>query len=145
MSERKPQNYANHTRFDPAFHYFLAPVFLITLIVAFVHTIVHRHLYSVWHFILALAFVVLLTKCRTYALKVQDRVIRLEEQLRLAMLLPEPQRGHIADLSVRQLVALRFASDAELPALAERAWTENLTSKQIKQAIQIWRPDTYRV
>ncbi|HET9087768.1 MAG TPA: DUF6526 family protein [Acidobacteriaceae bacterium] len=145
MSERKPQNYANHTRLDPAFHYFLAPVLLITLIGTIVHLVAHPRLSSIWHVVLALALVVLAVKCRTYALKAQDRVIRLEEQLRLAMLLPEAQRAHIGDLSVKQLVALRFASDAELPELAERAWRENLEPKQIKQAIQIWRPDHYRV
>jgi hypothetical protein len=145
MSERKPQNYANHTRFDPVFHYFLAPVLLITLIGTIMHLVRRPQLPSVWHVVLALALLVLATLCRTYALKVQDRVIRLEERMRLAMLLPESQRGHIADLSVKQLVALRFASDAELPALAERAWRENLEPKQIKQAIQVWRPDYHRV
>lgn len=145
MSSTKTQNYANHTRFDPAFHFFLAPVLLITLIGTIVHAVKHPHLYSVWHVVLALALLVLATLCRTYALKVQDRVIRLEERMRLAALLPEAQRGHIADLSVKQLVALRFASDAELPALAERAWKENMEPKKIKQAIQVWRADTFRV
>ena len=145
MSNRKPQTYANHTRFDPAFHFFLAPVLFITLIGTIVHLVRHPGLYSAWHVVLVLALLVLATLCRTYALKVQDRVIRLEERMRLALLLPEAQRAHIAELSVKQLVALRFASDAEAPALAERVWTENLTPNQIKQAIQVWRPDTFRV
>ncbi len=145
MSEKKPQTYSNHTRIDPAFHYFLAPVLLITLVATVVHLVRHPHLGSLWRVVLALALVVLAVKARTYALKAQDRVIRLEERLRLAALLPEPLRARIGELQIRQLIALRFASDAELPALVERALTEKLTEKQIKQAVQNWRPDEYRV
>ena len=145
MSEKKPQTYSNHTRIDPAFHYFLAPVLLITLVATVVHLVRHPHLGSLWRVVLALALVVLAVKARTYALKAQDRVIRLEERLRLAALLPEPLRARIGELQIRQLIALRFASDAELPALVEQALTEKLTEKQIKQAVQNWRPDEYRV
>lgn len=145
MSERKPQTYANHTRFDPAFHYFLAPVFLITLIATIVHLVRHPHLTSAWHVVLAFALLLLAGKARAYALKAQDRVIRLEERMRLATLLPEPLRARIGELQERQLVALRFASDAEVPALVERTLKENLTQKQIKQAITNWRPDYFRI
>lgn len=145
MPERKPQTYANHARFDPWYHFFLAPVFLLTLIGSIVHLVRHPHFCSVGLVVLAFALFVLVFKVRTYALKVQDRVIRLEERLRLATLLPEPLRGRIGELEIRQLIALRFASDAEIPALVERALNEKLTQKQIKQAIQNWRPDNFRV
>lgn len=145
MSETKPQTYANHARFDPWFHFFLAPIALILVIASIVHLVRHPHLGSVWHVVLAFALFVLLFKVRTYSLKVQDRVIRLEERLRLAALLPEPLRSRINELDVRQLIALRFASDAEVSTLVERTLKENLTQKQIKQAIQVWRPDYFRV
>ena len=145
MSERKQQTYANHARFDPWFHFFLAPVLLIKLVATVVQLVRHPHLGSAWHAVLALALVVLAVKARTYALKAQDRVIRLEERLRLTALLPESLRARIGELEIRQLIGLRFASDAEIPALVERALNEKLTEKQIKQAIQVWRPDYYRV
>ena len=145
MSQLKPQNYANHTRFDPVFHYFLAPVFLITAIASIVHLVRHPHWHSVWHVLLALAVLTLLTRVRIYSLKVQDRVIRLEERLRLHTLLQEPLRSRIGELTESQLVGLRFASDAEVPALVERTLREHLSQKQIKQSIQNWRADHFRV
>jgi hypothetical protein len=145
MSEKKQQTYANHARTDPWYHYFLVPVLLITFGATIAHLVRHPHLGSAWHVVLAFALIVLAVKARTYALKAQDRVIRLEERLRLATLLPEPLRGRIGELEIRQLIALRFASDAETPALVERTLTEKLTAKQIKQAIQNWRADNFRV
>jgi hypothetical protein len=145
MSETKLQTYANHGRFDPWYHFFLAPIALIIFIASIVHLVRHPHPWGLMHVVLAFALVVLVVKLRTYSLKVQDRVIRLEERLRLAMLLPEPLRYRINELDVRQLIALRFASDAETPALVERALNEKLTQKQIKQAIQNWRADNFRV
>jgi hypothetical protein len=145
MSEAKQQNYANHARFDPWFHFFLAPIALIIFIASIVHLVRHPHPWGVVHVVLAFALFMLVFKVRSYPLKVQDRVIRLEERIRLATLLPEPLRPRINELDVRQLVALRFASDAEIPALVERTLNEKLTQKQIKQAIQNWRADNFRV
>jgi hypothetical protein len=76
---------------------------------------------------------------------VQDRVIRLEEQLRLTMLLPAPLRVRIPELTEGQLIALRFASDGEVAKLTERALSEKLSRADIKKAIQTWRPDYWRV
>ena len=152
MAEKKPQTFANHTRFDPWFHFFLLPVFGLLLILSIIHFIAHitegglrDQFHAVLLIVLALAFLVAVFKIRLYSLKVQDRVIRLEERLRLASLLPEPLRSRIPELTEGQLVALRFASDAELPKLAERALSEKLFPADIKKAIQTWRPDYWRV
>ncbi|HEV2402357.1 MAG TPA: DUF6526 family protein [Candidatus Sulfotelmatobacter sp.] len=152
MSETTPQTYANHTRFDPWFHFFLVPVFVIALISSLVHLFTHlgrnslrSNIHSVVLAVLAFAMLVLLFKVRLYALKVQDRVIRLEEQLRLMRVLPEPLRSRIPELTVDQFCGLRFASDAELPKLVEFALTQKPSRKEIKKAIQNWRPDYWRV
>ena len=145
MSQPKPQTYANHPRIDPAFHYFLLPVLLITWIATLVHLARHPHLGSAWLVVLAFALILVALKSRMYALTAQDRVIGLEERMRLSTLLPEPLRARIGELTERQLIGLRFASDAEIPALVARALSEKLTQKQIKQAIQNWRPDHFRV
>lgn len=147
-----PQTYANHTRWDPLFHFFLAPVFLIGVILSLVHFFAHfsesgfrDNFHSFLLIVLAIAMVLVLLKFRLYSLKVQDRVIRLEERLRLTQLLSEPLRSRIPELTEDQLIGLRFASDAEVPKLAERALNEKLKRKDIKKAIQNWRPDYWRV
>ena len=145
MSEPNLQTYANHGRLDPWYHFFLAPIALIILIASIVHVAMHFHPWGLLHVVLAFAFLVLVTKLRSYPLKVQDRVIRLEERMRLERLCGEQMRSRITQLTTRQIVGLRFASDAEVCALATRALDENLTEKQIKQAIANWRADYCRV
>jgi hypothetical protein len=145
MAEKIPQTFANHARLDPPFHLFILPVFAISLIITIVHLIMYPGLHSAWIVVFILAAAIAVTKTRTYALKVQDRVIRLEERLRLAILLDKPLRGRINELSESQLVGLRFASDAELPALVERALSQKMSNKEIKKAIVQWKPDYWRV
>jgi hypothetical protein len=141
----KPQTFANHTRLDPLYHFFALPVFAICIIAAIIHFVMHPSLHSALLFVVSVAAAIAVVKLRTYPLKVQDRVIRLEERLRLISLLPEPLRSRIPELTEGQLVALRFASDAEVPKLAERALSEKLAPADIKKAIQNWRPDYWRV
>jgi hypothetical protein len=145
MADVKPQSFANHARLDPPFHLFLLPLGLVAIIVSIIVLIRRPGIGSVLGFILAFGFVMIAAKARSYALKVQDRVIRLEERLRLSLLLPETLRPRIGELTESQLIALRFASDAELPVLAKRALDDGLTSKQIKTSIESWRPDYFRV
>jgi Family of unknown function (DUF6526) len=145
MAEKMPQSFANHTRLDPPFHFFVLPVFAITVIIAIVHLVMHPSLHSAWLVVFSVAAATAVFKIRIYALKVQDRVIRLEERLRMAILLDKPLRARIVDLTESQLVGLRFASDTELPALAARALAENLSRADIKKAVTQWRPDYWRV
>jgi hypothetical protein len=146
-----PQNFSHHTRWDPVFHFFIIPVFAITSIMSIVHLVRRPGLHSAWLIVVTIAALLAIFKIRMYALKVQDRVIRLEERLRLATLIDPALRPQIAFLTKPQLVALRFVSDAELPALAAlaalaaRAIDEKLAATEIKKSIQTWRPDYWRV
>ena len=143
--ERTPQTFANHAKYDPSFHFFLVPVMLINIIFAGYHLFVSRSLGAGWFFILSFALLVTVNRVRVYATKVQDRVIRVEERLRLATVLPEALRVRIGELSDSQVVGLRFASDQELPGLVQRALDEKLDRAAIKKAVTDWRPDYSRV
>jgi hypothetical protein len=144
----EPQNFKNHTRFDPPWHFFVAPLLLINIGFAITATVRHwpdhPHLFP-WWIVMSIVIFVAVGLARGHALKVQDRVIRLEERLRYDRLLSPELRSRSEVLTVRQIVALRFASDAELPGLVQRTLDENLESKQIKQAIVNWRADYLRV
>ena len=149
---QEPQSYAHHTRWDPLFHFFVIPIFVIGLIMSLIHFFAHitegdlrDHIHAFLLILLALACLILVFKVRLYAVKVQDRVIRLEERLRLTQLMPEPLRSRIPELTEDQLCGLRFASDGEVAKLAERALNEKLSRADIKKAIKTWRPDYWRV
>lgn len=140
-----PQTFKNHGMFDPLFHFFLAPVGLALLILAIVDLVKHPSWMTGLHVLVIFWLFVLVFKTRVYSLKVQDRLIRLEERLRLAAILPAALQPRIGDLSIDQLIGLRFASDAELPGLVEKALGNNWNRKQIKEAVQNWRADNWRV
>jgi hypothetical protein len=139
------QSFAKHARLDPLFHFFVLPVFGVSWIISIVWLVRHPSFFAGWGVVLATATVVALFKIRLYALKVQDRVIRLEERLRLTALCPENMRGEVGKLSEAQLIGLRFASDAEVPGLVQRALAENLSKADIKKSIKNWRGDFWRV
>jgi len=145
MAETPEQNYANHRRFDPMFHVVAFGVLAGSLLVSLWQLVRSPGFTTAWIFVVSAALLVVLFKVRLYALKVQDRVIRLEERLRLQQLLPEPLRSRIAELTEDQLVGLRFASDGEVADLVKQALDEKLPREEIKKRVRSWRPDHLRV
>jgi Family of unknown function (DUF6526) len=144
MAERT-QTYKNHTRFLPPFHFFVMPVMLVNFLNAGRHLFQQATLHNLWELVFALGLVGLALFSRVQALTVQDRVIRLEERMRLRQLLPADLHQHIDTLSHRQLVALRFASDQELAELVREVVDGKLaTAKDIKMRVRTWRPDWLR-
>jgi Family of unknown function (DUF6526) len=146
-SEPSPaQSYANHGRMVPGFHYVTGGLVLVFVVWSMWHAASTRSIDA--HFQMLGAFGLLGTfwYTRAFPLKAQDRVIRLEERLRVATLMPEDLRKQAEALTAKQLIALRFASDAELPGLVRWVLTEKVTdSKLIKQRITTWRADHHRV
>jgi len=145
MSKASTQSLKNHARLDPLYHVVLSLVLLLNLVYSIVELVRHASFRSGWFVVLSLAAVILLFRLRQYPLKVQDRVIRLEERLRLQALAPAEWRPQIQRLTEDQLIALRFASEEEVVGLARQALAENLGRKQIKERIRNWRPDDWRV
>ncbi len=140
-----PQSLKNHTKFDPPFHFLLTSVLLINLGLAITFLVQRKNLPSAWFVVLSVAAIVALFLLRHYPLKVQDRVIRLEERLRLQALAPAEWHAQIFRLSEDQLIGLRFAADDEVVDLAKQALEHNLNRKQIKERIRNWRADHWRV
>ena len=140
-----PQTFENHAKIVPAFHYFVLPVFGINLGWSIYRVSRFFSFGTVMSFLLAAAFVLGALYGRMFALTVQDRVIRLEMQIRLQNLLAPDLRARIGEFNVGQLVSMRFASDAELPELARKVLDEHLTErKAIKKLVRNWQPDLLR-
>lgn len=140
------QNYVNHVKWVPLFHFFVMPVLVLNLV---------QSVYKFFHLgfsfdrlvgvLTAAALVLLMFQARLFALKVQDRVIRLEERLRMETLFPADLQPRIGEFIPSQLIALRFASDAELPVLACKVLTDKIVDgKMIKRMVQNWRADHLR-
>ena len=141
----KPQSLKNHARLDPPFHIVTAGLYLANLIFAVISEVRHTDWISTWYLVLSIFVIIPILKLRLYPLKVQDRVIRLEERLRLQALAPAEWHAQIYRLSEDQLIGLRFAGDDEVVDLAKQALENGWNRKQIKERIKNWRPDEWRV
>jgi hypothetical protein len=141
------QSFANHRRFFPLYHYFALPILCLNIAMTLVYAYRHPGTYkwSIWQIIMSVALVVAVLVLRSSTIIVQNRIIRLEQRLRLTALLPERLRARVPELNVSHLVGLRFASDAELPALVERCLSGDLKgAEDVKRAITTWLPDYLR-
>jgi hypothetical protein len=146
MANEKSQSFQNHTRLVPPFHMFVLPVLLIN-VGRTIYLLVKAGISfeSVFGVLMGFALLLLALFARTFAMTVQDRVIRLEMRLRLAEVLPVDLRPRIPEFTLGQLISLRFASDAELPALARKALDDKLDNrKAIKQLVKEWKADNLR-
>jgi len=143
MSET--QTLKNHTKFVPGFHFVVLPIFVVNLIASIVSLVRNFSAASVISTLVAVGLLMLAFTVRLMALTVQDRVIRLEMRLRMQQVLPAEMRPRIPEFTVGQLVALRFAGDAELPDLSRKVLQDKLTDrKAIKQLVRDWQPDMLR-
>jgi hypothetical protein len=141
-----PQSFANHARLVPGFHFVTAPLLLAYLVWSVWRALSLRDAESHFDLVGAFALFGVYAYTRLFPLKAQDRIIRLEERVRLARLLPADLQPRIDTIAPRQLIALRFASDAEVEGLVRQVLAGTLTEpKAIKQAIREWRPDYLRV
>jgi Family of unknown function (DUF6526) len=141
----KQQNYENHSKVDPIYHHWITLLTVVTLILSivfFVKNVTTEMLLSFIVLFTTITFLLIMVKLRLYALQIQDRTIRGEENFRYYRL-----TGNVLDpdLTVKQVVALRFAPDEEFPGLVDRTLSENLSPNEIKQAVQNWREDHHRV
>jgi len=145
MANAKVQTFENHARIIPAYHQLTFGLIVVNLVYRIYVTAVAFSMDAVMSLFVAVALVMLFFFARLFALRVQDRVIRLEMRMRLAQLLPADLRGRINEFTVNQLCSLRFASDAELAELARKVLDEKLDDrKSIKKMIRNWEADWLR-
>lgn len=139
------QSYENHTRWLPAFHFFALPVLLLNVLNAIRHLYLAPSRGTAFAVVVAAALLAVCFLARTQALAAQDRLIRLEMRLRLQALLPADLMARFGELTVEQLVGLRFASDGEMAELVSAVLKDNIPQKEIKKRIRQWVPDHVRV
>jgi len=148
MAQPKEQNFSNHARYVPGHHFLLFGILVLNLVYMLYKFVTNLSLAPVnWgmHLLVAFALLLMFIYPRSFALTVQDRVIRLEMTLRLEKLLPSDMKPRIKEFSIDQLIALRFASDEELPALAAKVLNEKIGDrKTIKKMIKNWQADNLR-
>ena len=138
------QNYQNHSRYVPLFHFIILPVLLAVIIGSIVnlfHSAPENRYSACLILVIAIVLFLLCFLVRGFALRAQDRAIRAEENFRHFVLTGKPLSS---SLTMGQVIALRIASDEEFAILAKKAVDENLNSKAIKEAIKNWRPDNHR-
>lgn len=140
------QNYKNHRKFVPLFHYVLFPILAGNFVFMGYHLYRDPSMSTAWSTVMAFAFIVTALFARVFALKAQDRLIRLEERLRMARVLSADLQPRINDFTIEQLIGLRFASDAELPELAATVLRDNISDREvIKKMVKSWRADPAQV
>lgn len=139
------QSYENHRRYFPLYHYIALPIVVVNILIVLGELLRVPTLRQGWLLVFAVGVAAGFVACRASILTVQDRLIGLEMRLRLAAVLPPELRVRIPELRVRQLVALRFAGDAELPMLVQRCLNGELrTPDEVKRQIRDWRSDFVR-
>jgi uncharacterized protein DUF6526 len=140
------QTFATHRRWIPAWHFFALPVLVINVVVLAMQFWRDPRLVNGWAVVVAIALATGIFISRSMPLRAQDRIIRLEERIRLERVLPGDIRGRIGNLTAEQFIGLRFAPDDEVSELTKRALNGELkTRADIKRAIRNWRPDHMRV
>ena len=146
MAEPSIQKLENHARFYPLFHFVTIPLLTINLIIRVVYAVMHRGARLVWwEIVVAIALLALAFASRIMVLTVQDRLIMLEERLRMQRVLPSDLQARVGDLSRGQLISLRFCTDEELPELTRSVLTDNIRDRaEIKKKIRNWRADNHR-
>jgi len=140
------QTYKTHRRLHPPYHFFAAPILGLNLIWAVVRAVRFPTVENSWQVLVAIALGIVCWVARSYPLKVQDRLISLEERLRITRHLPGELGGRVSELRPGQLVALRFCADHELAEIVQEVFDKKLTRRdEIKRRIKTWRPDNFRV
>jgi len=140
------QTYATHRKFVPLFHYVVLPILLVNVGIAVWGVVRGPGLPSVWNLAMALALFLGVAFGRAFALAAQDRVIRLEERMRMRELLPPDLQARIPEITREQIIGLRFASDEELPELTARVLRENIQKRdEVKKLVTHWRADTHQL
>ena len=149
MAKKEPQTYENHAKFVPLYHFALFGFLVINLLWAcwvVYRDVTTQPVDAIMTLLTAVALILITFYARIFPLRAQDRVIRLEERLRLHELLPEDLRARIGELRRQQFIALRFASDEEIPELVRDVLDNNIRKgSEIKKRIKTWRPDYHRL
>jgi hypothetical protein len=146
MAKNTVQTFENHTRYVPLYHFVLFGILMINLVWSVVRIIRHPSVDAVVALLIAFSLLILFFYARQFALTMQDRLIRLEMRLRLVKVLPADLAQRIGELTVSQLIGLRFASNEELPELVRKVLAEGISDRTaIKRMVRIWQGDYLRV